>query len=285
MNKTMRIRLLAIMMTLLLVSFASGCTSTQSKYKQSKGEQSAEAEVHHDLQDTDQNEDIEANNDSLETINRVSFNFNETLDAYLLKPIAERYAEYIPTIYRSGITNFFSNITYLNVTLNSFLQGKLKQGTSDTMRFLVNSTIGFAGLNDIATPMGLKKHHEDLGQTLAVWGVEQSAYLYVPLYGPNTIRNVPNIATKMLLNPLTYIGGVVLFPVSAINIVNTRANLLKLGNIRDEAAIEPYIFTREAYLQRRNNLIYDGEPPMEGYDDIFNDFGDDSYDNPKLSIE
>ena len=256
----MKIRLLQFIITLLFVSLASGCASTQSK-------------------------DTEANNDQLEPINRVSFGFNETLDQYLLKPIAEPYAKYTPEIYRAGITNFFDNLTYLNVILNSFLQGKFEQGLSDTARFIVNSTIGFAGLNDIATPMGLEKHNEDLGQTLAVWGVGRGSYFYIPLQGPDTVRNVPNIATSTLLNPLTYITSAILFPVSALNIINTRANLLEATNIRDEAAIEPYTFTREAYLQQRENLIYDGNPPVEGYDDIFDDFGDDASDSATLSIE
>lgn len=260
MNKKRRIRILSIFFALLFTSFLSGCASTQTK-------ESAD------------------NNDPLEPINRISFNFNETLDQYLLKPIAEPYAKYTPEIYRSGITNFFDNLTYLNVVLNSFLQGKFVQGLSDTTRFIVNSTIGFAGLNDIATPMGLEKHKEDLGQTLAVWGVGQGSYLYIPLMGPNTIRNVPDIASSTLLNPLTYITSAILFPVSALNLINTRANLLEETNIRDEAAIEPYSFTREAYLQQRENLIYDGNPPLEGYDDIFEDVGDGASDSSTLSIE
>jgi phospholipid-binding lipoprotein MlaA len=256
----MKIRSFAIIIALLFVSLVSGCASTQSK-------------------------DVETNNDRLEPVNRVSFNFNETLDKYLLKPIAEPYAKYTPEIYRRGITNFFDNLTYLNVVLNSFLQGKFNQGLSDATRFIVNSTIGIGGLNDIATPMGLEKHNEDFGQTLAVWGVDQGSYLYIPLQGPDTVRNVPNIATSTLLNPFLYISSTILYPISAINIINTRANLLEATNIRDEAAIEPYTFTREAYLQQRENLIYDGNPPIEGYDDIFDDFEDGETDSATLTIE
>ena len=148
----MKIKVLPVIIALLFVSLASGCASTQSK-------------------------DAEVNNDRLEPINRVSFDFNETLDQYFLKPIAEPYAKYTPEIYRAGITNFFDNLTYLNVVLNSFLQGKFEQGLSDATRFIVNSTIGIAGLNDIATSMGLEKHNEDFGQTLAVWGVERGSYI------------------------------------------------------------------------------------------------------------
>lgn len=260
MNKIMQIKVLPVIIALLFVSLASGCATTQSK-------------------------DAEVNNDRLEPINRVSFDFNETLDQYLLKPIAEPYAKYTPEIYRAGITNFFDNLTYLNVVLNSFLQGKFEQGLSDATRFIVNSTIGIMGLNDIATSMGLEKHNEDLGQTLAVWGVGRGSYFYIPLQGPDTVRNVPNIATSTLLNPLFYITSAILFPVSALSIINTRANLLEASDLRDEAAIEPYTFTREAYLQQRENLIYDGNPPLEGYDDIFDDFEDGYSDSATLTIE
>lgn len=259
-NKILKPRLLPFFIALLFIGLASGCATTQNK-------------------------DAVENNDKLEPVNRVSFDLNETLDQYLLKPIAEPYAKYTPASYRAGITNFFDNLTYLNVVLNSFLQGKFEQGMSDASRFLLNSTFGLAGLMDVATGVGLEKHNEDLGQTLAVWGVGQGSYLYIPLQGPNTVRNVPDIATSTLLNPLTYITSTILFPVSAINIINTRANLLEATNIRDEAAIEPYTFTREAYLQQRENLIYDGNPPVEGYDDIFDDVGEYDSDSSTLSIE
>jgi len=260
MYKTMKNRLLTIIIALLFVSLVSGCASTQTK-------------------------GAESNNDTLEPINRVSFDFNETLDKYIMKPIAEPYAKYTPEIYRSGITNFFNNLSYLNVVLHSFLQGKFGQGLSDATRFVVNSTIGIGGLNDIATPMGLAKHNEDFGQTLAVWGVGQGSYLVVPLNGPDTVRNAPDIVTSTLLNPFWYISSAILWPVAALDLINTRANLLEATNIRDEAAIESYTFTREAYLQQRNYLIYDGNPPLEGYDDIFDDFGDDSSDSATLTIE
>ena len=260
MNNSRRIRILSIVFALLFMGFLSGCATTQTK-------------------------DVTDNNDQLEPVNRVSFSFNETLDQYLLKPIAEPYAKYTPEIYRSGITNFFDNLSYLNVVLNSFLQGKFGQGLSDVTRFVVNSTIGIGGLNDIATPMGLPIHNEDFGQTLAVWGVGQGSYLVVPLNGPNTVRNAPDMVTSTLLNPFFYISSAILFPVSALNLINKRANLLEATNIRDEAAIEPYTFTREAYLQQRNNLIYDGNPPLEGYDDIFDDIEDSTSDSATLSIE
>ena len=209
--------------------------------------------------------------DPLEPANRVFFDINEGLDRTLIKPIAETYDKYTPQPAKTAISNFFANLNYLSVILNSFLQGKFGQGFSDTGRFIVNSTLGFGGLADVATDMGLPAHNEDFGQTLAVWGFGGGPYVYLPIQGPNATRDLPDIVTSMLLNPLTYISGGVLIPITALRVINLRANLLDETRIRDEAAVDSYSFTREAYLQRRNYLIHDGSPPSEGYDDIFDD--------------
>jgi len=226
--------------------------------------------------------------DPLEPGNRVFYSINETLDKALLRPIAETYAEYTPELARTGITNFFDNLAYLNVVLNSFLQGKFDQGLSDTIRFIFNSTIGLAGLVDVGSHIDLPAHNEDFGQTLAVWGFGSGSYLYIPVQGPNTTRDVTDIATSVLTNPITYVTGAILFPLTAINVINKRANLLEATRIRDEAAVDPYVFTREAYLQRRVYLIYDGNPPVEGYEEIFdsgNGDGSGQSDTGVLRIE
>ena len=212
--------------------------------------------------------------DPLQPVNRVGYNINDTLDEAFLKPIAETYKEYTPKFIRTGITNFFDNLHYLNVILNSFLQGKFGQGMSDVTRFIFNSTLGLAGLMDVSTSMGLPAHDEDLGQTFAVWGLGQGSYIYLPVAGPHTVSTLPDMAASFYLNPLTYVAGAILWPLAAIDLINKRANLLEATNIRDEAAVDPYIFTREAFLQRRTYLIYDGNPPTEGYEDIFEDGGD-----------
>ncbi len=230
----------------LALSLVSGCAGTQTR-------------------------DGEKNPDPLETPNRAFFTFNETLDKHLIKPVATTYSELAPKLFREVVTNFFDNITYLNVILNSFLQGKLEQGTSDSLRFVLNSTIGIGGLVDVATPMGLPAHREDFGQTLAAWGLDQGAYLYLPIRGPNTVRNLPDLASSYLLDPLIYISSTILFPVTALNIINQRANLLEATSFIDEAAVDPYSFVREAYLQQRQFLIHDGDPPSDGYDDIFDE--------------
>lgn len=212
--------------------------------------------------------------DPLEPANRAFYGFNEGLDRALVKPIAEAYEKITPAPARTAVTNFFDNLLYLNVIVNSFLQGKVNQGVSDTGRFIVNSTLGLGGLFDVATGMGLPAHNEDFGQTLAKWGVSQGPYVYLPIKGPNSGRDLPDIATSMLLNPLTYISGGVLIPIQALRIISLRANLLDETRIRDEAAVDPYSFTREAYLQRREYLIYDGNPPSQGYEDIFDEESD-----------
>ena len=129
--------------------------------------------------------------------------------------------------------------------------------------------MGIGGLFDVATPMGLPENDEDFGQTLAVWGVDEGSYLYLPFLGPNTVRDSTDYVPSTLLNPFFYLSSTILFPVTAINAINKRANLLEASNIRDEAAVDLYSFTREAYLQQREYLIHDGNPPITGYDDVF----------------
>jgi phospholipid-binding lipoprotein MlaA len=215
--------------------------------------------------------DVVSNADPLEPMNRDFFTLNDTLDRYFMKPVAKGYVKVTPRLFRTAVGNFFNNLSYLNDVLNSFLQGKIEDGFMDSFRFLFNSTIGIGGIVDVSTTLGFPEHEEDTGQTLAVWGAPQGPYLNLPLTGPNTTRNLPNIATLYFTNPLTYISGGIWFPISFLNIINLRANLLEATNIRDEAAVDKYIFTREAYLQRRRYLIYDGNPPVQGLEDIFND--------------
>ncbi len=227
---------------------------------------------------TTQTTDSTADNvDSIEPANRVFFNVNETLDKHLMKPIAETYVDLTPQVVRTGVTNFFDNLKYLNVILNAFLQGKFEQGVNDSLRFVFNSTLGIGGIFDVATnDLRLPKNQEDFGQTLATWGVDEGSYLYLPLMGPNTVRGVTDQVPSTLLNPFFYITSAALFPISALDLINKRANLLEASNLRDEAAIDPYSFTREAFLQQRDFLIYDGNPPVSGYDDIFSDADEES---------
>ncbi len=222
--------------------------------------------------------------DPLESINRPIYNFNDALDRHVMQPIARGYTKITPEPVRDRITNFFNNLTYLNVILNDFLQGKFHQGIDDSARFFINSTVGLGGLFDPASTGGLVQHNEDFGQTLGVWGMDEVAYLVLPLLGPSSVRDVPDLATSTALNPLTYFTFAIAAPISAVNIVNSRANLLEATEFRDEAALDPYVFTREAYRQHRISLIYDGNPPTQELEDFFDD-EEDALEEDTLIIE
>jgi ABC-type transporter lipoprotein component MlaA len=199
--------------------------------------------------------------DPLEGVNRVIYEVNDTLDKALIKPVAKVYNKVAPKGVRQGVTNFFDNVGYINVIANDLLQGKLRQASHDTGRFLLNSTVGVGGLLDVAGHAGMVQNDEDLGQTFGVWGAGEGAYIVLPIRGPNSVRDAPDIVTSALLNPLFYVGSTVAFPLGILNGINERANLLEATRIRDEAALDAYSFTREAYRQNREYKIYDGNPP------------------------
>lgn len=217
------------------------------------------------------------NIDKYESANRLFFDVTETIDKHFMKPIAESYVEITPKPVRFGVTNFFNNLRYLNVIFNGLLQGKFTQAVNDSLRFVFNSTLGIGGIFDVATnDLNLPRNEEDFGQTLATWGVDEGSFLFLPLLGPSTMRDVTDRGPSTLLNPFFYFSSALFLPISIIDVMNQRANLLEATNLRDEAAIDPYIFTKEAYLQRRDHLIFDGNPPVEGYDDIFSDADEES---------
>lgn len=209
--------------------------------------------------------------DPWEKPNRAFYNFNDSLDRNFFTPVAKGYVWATPKPVRAGVTNAFENVNYLNVMANDLLQGKVSDFASDSGRFVVNSTVGLGGLFDPATKLGLPAHDEDLGQTLGKWGVGEGRYLVLPLMGPNSLRDLPNVASAMALNPLTYLNAVVTVPLGVINTINMRANLLEETNIRDQAALDPYTFVREAYRQQREFKIYDGNPPSESIDDYLDE--------------
>lgn len=193
--------------------------------------------------------------DPYEDFNRSMFKFNDHLDDYVAKPISDAYLWVTPRFFQAGVSNFFSNLKEINVVLNDHMQGKFEQGAEDTGRFLANTTVGLLGLFDVASELGLKKHEEDFGQTLAVWGVPQGAYLVLPILGPTTARGVPGGVFDAATNPSSYVG----MPLPLISMLNTRANAEGALKFIDEAAIDPYVFTREAYLQNQRHLISDGK--------------------------
>jgi phospholipid-binding lipoprotein MlaA len=206
--------------------------------------------------------------DPLEQTNRGFYKFNDGLDRHIFKPVAEQYVKVTPEPLRTSVTNFFDNVSYINVIVNDLLQGKLDQFFMDVGRFVFNSTIGLGGLFDPATDVGLKTNDEDLGQTLGYWGAEEGAYLVLPLFGPDSLRDVPDRVSSAFLNPLFYMSAPVTWPLTVLNAINTRANYLEATRFVEQAALDPYTFTREAYRQRREYLIYDGNPPSTGFDEF-----------------
>ena len=171
---------------------------------------------------------------------------------------------------------------YINTISNDILQGKINYAAQDSARFILNSTIGLGGLFDPATKVGLEKRSEDLGQTLAVWGASEGSYLMLPLMGPSSGRDITSPAMSMATNPLTYIASVVTIPVGFLKAVNSRANLLDATRMRDQAALDPYTFVREAWRQKRNYDIFDGNPPTE--DDNFDQILDGESDIGILKV-
>ena len=202
--------------------------------------------------------------DPFESYNRAMFSFNDGLDEHIVKPIAEGYDAVVPSPVKTGVSNFFSNIGDIFVILNDLLQFKFSQAAQDTGRFLINSTFGLYGLFDVATPMGLTKNHEDFGQTLATWGVASGPYIVLPFYGPRTLRSTGGLIVETILAPINEIKNQDTFYATfALETIDARYNLLDESRIVDQAALDEYSFVRDAYLQHRKNLIYDGNPPED----------------------
>jgi phospholipid-binding lipoprotein MlaA len=207
--------------------------------------------------------------DPIEPLNRGVYQFNDALDKVLLKPAAEVYRGVLPQFVRTSVSNIFSNINDVIVALNNLLQGKFIDSVSDVGRIAVNSTIGVLGIFDVATHLGMEKHDEDFGQTLGYWGIGDGPYLVLPFFGPKNLRDTVGLFVDYKTDPITYID-----PtrdrniVRGVRIVNRRSELLETSKILETAALDPYEFVRDAYLQRRRNLVHDGSPPPEKDDDI-----------------
>ena len=210
--------------------------------------------------------------DPYENTNRVFYDITDAIDRHVMEPVANAYLGYVPSPLQRSIGNFYDNLSYPNVALNAFLQGKGQQGIEDTMRFTLNSTIGLFGLFDVATRMGFKQNDEDFGQTLGVWGVDTGSYLFVPLHGPSSTRDVTNIPFSAATNVLFLVSSATIFaPIGVLGAIDKRARLANAMKIRDQAALDPYLFVREASLQQRKHQVFDGKPPIESYDDLSED--------------
>lgn len=201
----------------------------------------------------------EEDRDPLEGINRTIYSFNENVDKVVVKPIATGYRDAIPEFIRTGVANFFGNLTYPIVIVNDLLQGKLTQGLDDTSRFMMNSTFGLLGFLDVATPAGMPAHNEDFGQTLGVWGFGEGVYVVLPFLGPSNLRDAVGLAADYQIDPLTHHSDMSQRNVArGVKAVDARSRFLSAGRVFEEAAsFDPYGFSREAYRQRRANLIND----------------------------
>lgn len=197
--------------------------------------------------------------DPFERYNRAMFTFNKTVDDKVLKPVATGYVNVIPSLIRTAIGNFFGNIGDVWTAVNNYLQGKPRDGTSDIARVVLNSTFGIAGLIDVATPAGLTKHEEDFGQTLGVWGVKSGSYLVLPILGSSTVRDGLARPVDLYVDPINSIESVrVENSARALRLVDDRAALLDSSRLLEDAALDPYQFARDAYLQRRESRVRDG---------------------------
>lgn len=202
--------------------------------------------------------------DPLEPVNRKVFAFNDAVDRTVLVPVATAYRDTVPEPARASVTHFFANLRDVWSAVNLLLQGRPADGFSDLLRFGTNTVFGVFGLFDVATGLGLPRHDEDFGQTLGKWGMPPGAYIVWPLLGPSTLRDSLGMPLEMQITPEVWVqaeGG--RYALTGLRVVNTRANLLQASRVLDDIALDRYTVLRNAYLQRRRNLVYDGNPPEE----------------------
>jgi phospholipid-binding lipoprotein MlaA len=204
-------------------------------------------------------------NDPFERYNRAMFSFNDSVDKAFVKPVATGYRKVMPQFARTGVTNFFSNLGDVWIGINDMLQGKFGAGASDFGRFAINTTVGIAGLFDVASKAGLQKHNEDFGLTLGHWGMGSGPYVVLPIFGPSDVRDGLSLfVVDWHGDPLWYVNNIpTRNELIAGRFVEQRANLLGASRLMEEAALDPYAYVRSAYLQHRRSLVYDGNPPPE----------------------
>lgn len=202
----------------------------------------------------------QGNKDPLEGMNRGIYKFNDTADKAVIKPIAGAYKAVLPAPIRSGVNNFFTNLNTFVSAINDLLQFKFGKAVEGAGRFVINSTFGIAGIFDVASMDGIEQRNEDFGQTLGYWGVGNGAYIVLPLLGPSTLRDTSGLVVDTLaFDPITYLEDPRTRNVlRGVKYLDKRAQLLPGSDLLDEAALDPYAFMRDAYLQRRENQIADG---------------------------
>lgn len=199
--------------------------------------------------------------DPYEGFNRAMFSVNEALDK-VAKPVAEGYDAVTPLPVRVGVASALGNVSDGMIGVNNVLQGKVSDGATDFARLLINSTLGVLGLFDVASEMGLDKHDEDIGQTLGKWGVGEGGYVFLPVIGPRTLRDAGGWVLDRQVDPISLIDHIPTRNTAVgVRFVDLRASLLPADKVIEEAALDKYAYIRDAYLQRRRALVYDGSPP------------------------
>lgn len=202
--------------------------------------------------------------DPWEGLNRKTFAFNDAVDRAVLKPAAKGYVAVTTPFVRARVSSFFENIADIGTGLNDILQGKLPFAINDFGRIVVNTTFGVAGLWDVASTLGVEKRDEDFGQTLGWWGVPSGPYFVIPFLGPSTARDAPARAVDPSWYYSTWVDNdTVYWSLWGLDKVRSRAELFKAESVLDQAALDRYLFVRDAWLQRRQNQVYDGKPPLE----------------------
>lgn len=201
--------------------------------------------------------------DPLEPFNREMFQFNQDFDEKIAKPVAEVYRNTVPAQVRKGVRNFFANLGDVIVFVNDTLQMKWHDAVNDAGRVMVNTTLGLGGLMDVASELGVEKRNEDFGQTLGYWGLPAGPYLVLPILGPSTFpRDTAGIVGDFYAWPVSYVeDDAVAGGLGVLRFIQVRADLLGTEDLLEQAALDRYVFVRDAYLQRRESLIRDGRPP------------------------
>lgn len=209
-----------------------------------------------------------AKEDPWESFNRKVFAFNDVVDETALKPVATAYRDGVPELVRTGVSNFLANVYDVWSVANHFLQGKVQDGVEMGVRVLANTFFGLGGLLDPATEMGITRRTEDFGQTLGRWGLGPGPYLVLPFFGPSTLRDGTAFILDWQASP-SKLGksATVNWGITTLEAINVRANLLGASKLLDDVALDRYTFLRQAYLARRLDLVYDGAPPMEPFED------------------
>ena len=199
--------------------------------------------------------------DPFEPFNRKALQFNEGVDAIVLKPVATVYRAQVPPIVRTGVSNFFGNLSDGWSFVNSALQFKFRNAAENFMRLNVNTFFGLGGILDIASELNIERHREDFGQTLGRWGVPAGPYLMLPILGPSTLRDALAMGIDRQGDPVHYVNpNSDRYLFDGLRAVNQRSNSLRVGTVLEEAALDKYTFIRDAHLQRRRAEIFDVDP-------------------------